>query len=164
MQDPCFFKIWLIGFMGSGKSTIGALLAQMLGCGFLDTDLQISAQEGLEIAQIFNKHSESYFRKLEKELVSQISQLQTPLVIATGGGLPIFTPIKVGVLFYLCLDFKTLHTRLINDSTPRPLFKTTKQLHALYQKRCSYYNSMAHHNINANQSPEKVVADILKRL
>ncbi|BCD45621.1 shikimate kinase [Helicobacter suis] len=164
MQAPHSFKIWLIGFMGSGKSTIGALLAQMLGCSFLDTDLQISAQEGLEITQIFNKYSEGYFRKLEKELVSQISQLQTPLVIATGGGLPIFTPIEVGVLIYLCLDFKVLYTRLINDSTPRPLFKTTEQLHALYQKRCSRYDSMAHHRINANQSPERVIADILKRL
>ncbi|WP_163533787.1 shikimate kinase [Helicobacter suis] len=164
MQAPHSFKIWLIGFMGSGKSTIGALLAQKLGCGFLDTDLQISAQEGLEITQIFNKHSEGYFRKLEKELVSQISPLQTPLVIATGGGLPIFTPIEVGVLIYLCLDFKILHARLLNDPTPRPLFKTTEQLHALYNKRCECYESMAHHQINANQSPERVIADILKRL
>ncbi len=157
-------KIWLIGFMGSGKSTLGALLAQALNHRFLDTDLQISAQTRTSIAQIFKDHSEAHFRELERQLVATLEQVQTPLVIATGGGLPIYTPLKTGIVIYLYLDFEAIVARLQADSNPRPLFKDRDSLYSLYQSRAPIYASMAHHTISAHQKPSQVLQTLLEVL
>lgn len=78
-------NIVLIGFMGSGKSTTGRILADSLGWTFIDTDTVIEEQAGLSINEIFNRYGETYFRELEQEAVAQIASLRQA-VIATGGG------------------------------------------------------------------------------
>ena len=75
----------LIGFMGTGKTSLGKLLAEKLGRGFIDIDQKIEQDAGLSIPQIFEKHGEKYFRELEKNAVKEITQ-RRGLVIATGGG------------------------------------------------------------------------------
>ena len=75
----------LTGFMGTGKTSLGKLLAEKLGRAFVDIDQKIEQDTGLTIPQIFEKHGEKYFRELEKKVVAEISQ-RHGLVIATGGG------------------------------------------------------------------------------
>lgn len=75
----------LIGFMGTGKTSLGKILAEKLGCAFVDLDQKIEQDAGITIPQIFELHGEKYFRELEKKVVAEISQ-RHGLVIATGGG------------------------------------------------------------------------------
>ncbi|BCZ18912.1 Shikimate kinase AroK [Helicobacter sp. NHP19-012] len=165
MLDPLSLnnKIWLIGFMGCGKSTLGACLAKVLGYRFLDTDLQIATQENLSIERIFKEKGEAYFRQLERALVANLEQVPSPLVIATGGGLPLYTPLK-GTIIYLALDFESLYTRLFNDPNPRPLFKDKEGLHALYTQRSPLYAKMATLKLDANATPQDLTLQLVTLL
>lgn len=75
----------LIGFMGTGKTSLGKLLANRLGRGFVDLDQKIERDAGMTIPKIFELHGEKYFRELEKKAVREVSERKN-LVIATGGG------------------------------------------------------------------------------
>ena len=75
----------LIGFMGTGKTSLGKLLANRLGRGFIDLDQKIERDANMTIPEIFEKHGEKYFRELEKKAVREVSERKN-LVIATGGG------------------------------------------------------------------------------
>ncbi|GMB96369.1 shikimate kinase [Helicobacter sp. NHP22-001] len=165
MLDPLSLnnKIWLIGFMGCGKSTLGACLAKVLGYRFLDTDLQIATQENLSIERIFKEKGEAYFRQLERALVANLEQVPSPLVIATGGGLPLYTPLK-GTIIYLALDFESLYTRLLNDPNPRPLFKDKESLHALYAQRSPLYAKMATLILETNATPQDLTLQLVTLL
>ncbi len=78
-------NVVLIGFMGTGKSTVGKALAQMLGYEFVDSDTEIEKKEGLAVKDIFSQQGESYFRKLESEVIAELAN-RCSSVIATGGG------------------------------------------------------------------------------
>jgi len=78
----------LIGFMGTGKSTVGRVVAEMLNFRFLDTDHIIEERAGTRIKDIFEQHGEPAFRDLERRLVEELAQC-TDTVLATGGGLPL---------------------------------------------------------------------------
>lgn len=75
----------LIGFMGTGKTSLGKLLANKLGKNFIDLDRKIEQDSGMTITEIFSKHGEKYFRELEKDAVKEVTTKKN-LVIATGGG------------------------------------------------------------------------------
>lgn len=75
----------LIGFMGTGKTSLGKLLAEKLGRGFVDIDQKIEQDAGISIPQIFERYGEKYFREIEKKTVEEITK-RRGLVIATGGG------------------------------------------------------------------------------
>ena len=79
-------NIVLVGFMGAGKTTIGKLLAKSMGFSFIDTDEEIEKEEGMSIAQIFEKKGEEYFRELESDFITNFRQ--SKCIIATGGGMP----------------------------------------------------------------------------
>ncbi|WP_411697244.1 shikimate kinase [Helicobacter bizzozeronii] len=148
--------------MGSGKSTLGALLAEKLNWGFLDTDVAISQETGMNIEAIFSQYGQDYFRQLERGLITRISQHPTPLVVATGGGMPIFHPLEgLGEIIYLHVDFEVILERLEQDNNPRPLFENPAQLHALYTQRHPLYARIATHTINANQHPPQVLNQLL---
>ena len=88
MQPPRrLVNLALIGFMGTGKTTVGRLVAEQLGFEFLDTDEFIQARTGRTIADIFAKEGESAFRALERQMVQELSSREKT-VISTGGGLP----------------------------------------------------------------------------
>ena len=78
-------NVILIGFMGTGKTSLGKLLATKLGRTFIDLDQKIEKDSGMTITEIFEKHGESYFRELEKQAVHKVT-MKKNLVIATGGG------------------------------------------------------------------------------
>ena len=78
-------NIYLLGFMATGKSKVGRIIAERLGWKFIDTDDEIEAMAGRTISNIFSTEGETYFRKLEKQVINRISELKT-CVIALGGG------------------------------------------------------------------------------
>lgn len=118
-------NIILIGFMGSGKSTLGKKLAKKLNCRFIDSDMEIEALERMPVAEIFETKGEDYFRQCEKELLHSIRS-ESQFVLSTGGGMPCFgdnmEKIKtLGTTFYLYLSPKELTKRIRNAKTVRPL-------------------------------------------
>jgi shikimate kinase len=117
-------KIILIGFMGSGKTTLGNMLAQELHVPLLDTDAMIESAHHLSINEIFNMYGEPYFRQLEKSILHELSH-RKHYVLATGGGLPCFEDNMnllnhLGNTVYLKASAKELFRRLSKDSVNRP--------------------------------------------
>lgn len=117
--------LFLVGFMGSGKSTLGKKIACKLNHTFLDFDTVIEQAEGTSIAQLFASLGEEEFRKLEQTHLQAISSA-TPLVIATGGGTPCFFDNMAwmntqGLTCYLYLNPKTLSQRLVKNKASRPV-------------------------------------------
>ena len=127
-------KIFLIGFMGSGKSTIGRRLAGVLGFDFVDTDRFIEMQYGATITKIFEQHGEDAFRQMERDVLQKMLQHEFA-VISTGGGMPcqddnMDMMLASGKVIYLKTFPQTLSRRLLNSHTNRPLIKgkTEKEL------------------------------------
>jgi shikimate kinase len=119
--------IFLTGFMGSGKTTLGRKLATRLGYSFMDLDHILEAQAGMTIAEYFSAHGEDAFRKLESAILKQ-TEYPANAVISTGGGLPCFFDNldwmnSHGKSVYIKLSPKTLATRLENEKTHRPLLR-----------------------------------------
>lgn len=118
-------QVFLIGFMGSGKSTLGKLLAQELTYNFVDSDMEIEQNEGIPISKIFEEKGEGYFRVCEKQFVDNLD-IQSDTIISCGGGLPCFNDLisylkKKGQVVYLKLSVESLVSRLKNDTVNRPI-------------------------------------------
>jgi shikimate kinase len=118
-------RIFLIGFMGSGKSTLGAQLARRLDYQFVDMDQLIEDTAEMSIPEIFDEHGEDVFRKWEHDILQELCQRQK-LVISTGGGVPCHSGNmdlmnSHGNTIYLRLSPEALLSRLINSRTERPL-------------------------------------------
>ncbi len=123
--------ILLIGFMGSGKSHIGKMLAKHLCLSFLDLDAVLEITEGRTIADIFAKEGETYFRNLETETLEKFGGT-TYSVISLGGGAPCFNNNmarvkKLGVSFYLQAPAEVLAQRLFNERAHRPILHGTTE-------------------------------------
>jgi shikimate kinase len=122
--------IYIIGFMGSGKSTAGKKLASALGWRFIDLDKKIEEKTGKSIQEIFTQNGEDYFRDLEtRELKNLNSSLNT--VISTGGGTPCYSNnmdymLSTGLTIYLKLTPGQLKSRLSDSKGERPLIKDLK--------------------------------------
>ena len=120
-------KLFLVGFMGSGKSTVGKKLAKKTGFDFIDLDRFIEKESGLSISDIFEKYGEEKFREFEHENLKKIMELPQDIIVSTGGGTPCFHDnmklIKLnGKSVYLQLDVKAILNRLRGSKTVRPLF------------------------------------------
>jgi len=165
MSGPCK-PIVLIGFMASGKTTIGKNLAEILNRNFIDTDELIEEREKLSISEIFEKYGESYFRDVEEKVISEVIS-QNNTVIATGGGCITRENTRKllrrkGIVFWLKIDTETILERTKNDDT-RPLLKGDKKgkISALLLQREPLYRETAHYIIDASETPEEIVTKIL---
>jgi shikimate kinase len=119
--------IFLIGFMGCGKTTLGFKLANRLGVEFMDLDQILEAQEGMTIAEYFSRFGEDAFRKHESEVLKQTKYPENA-VVSTGGGLPCFFDNMQwmnahGKTLYIKLSPKSLASRLENEKDKRPLLR-----------------------------------------
>ncbi|MDY0253219.1 MAG: shikimate kinase [Tenuifilaceae bacterium] len=119
-------KVFLIGFMASGKTTIGEELAKVLHYRFIDLDQFIEKQEGQSIKAIFELHGEDKFREIENKALRDVAAMEGNIVIASGGGTSCFYNCvdfmnKSGVTVYLRAEVEELLARLIESKTERPL-------------------------------------------
>ena len=119
-------NIFLIGFMGSGKTTVGRLLAQLLGWDFVDLDENIERRESMSIERIFEVQGEAYFRDLELRVLKDIAG-KSRAVVALGGGTPTHDatwPLlrRHGIVVYLSCRAEELYRRLQHDEN-RPLLR-----------------------------------------
>lgn len=134
-------NIYITGFMGSGKSRVGRMLAQKLSRPLLDTDKMIEAQSQMSIAEIFKTKGEEHFRQLERETILAIDP-NGRHVVSLGGGASIQPQvqefIKNGLWVYLDTDFEIIKERVMR-STHRPLAQNPNQLKALYDERLPIY-------------------------
>lgn len=118
--------VYLVGFMGSGKSTLGKRLAAKLGYQFIDLDTYIEQKYMFSIAELFNKYGEAYFREIETKSLREIQGYAC--VLSTGGGTPCFADNMSwmkgqGKTIYLELSNEALYSRLVNSRHKRPSTK-----------------------------------------
>ena len=123
--------IYIIGFMGSGKTTAGKKLASLLGWSFIDLDKRIEEYAGKTIPEIFSQSGEDYFRIIETQLLRNL-KMCTKTVISTGGGTPCYIDnmdymIETGLTIYLKLTPAELKSRLSQSKGERPLIKDLDQ-------------------------------------
>lgn len=120
-------SLYLVGMMGSGKTSTGRPLAERLGYGFVDADAVIEQVAGCTISEIFERDGEEEFRSLETQVMRSISQRHS-LVVATGGGVVTRTEnwgmMHQGIVIWLDVERRQLLQRLQSDSTQRPLLMT----------------------------------------
>lgn len=119
--------IYIIGFMGSGKTTAGKKLALLLGWSFIDLDKKIEEHTGKTIPEIFSQNGEDYFRDIESQVLKNLLY-QTDTIISTGGGTPCYSDnmdvmLDTGLTLYLKLTPGQLKNRLTGSKTKRPLIK-----------------------------------------
>ncbi len=161
-------RIYLIGFMGVGKTTFGKKLAKLINYRFVDLDLMFEEKYKLNIDLFFSKYDENVFRKLEAELLVE-TFLMEKIVVATGGGTACYhTGIEKinrygGTSIFLSLPQAAIIERLLHVQRKRPLLKdlSRKNLEVFVQKklnkRISCYKK-AHFTIDVlNLKPEEVV-------
>lgn len=161
-------KIYLVGFMGSGKSTVGRVLAKKLKIPFVDLDEEIEIREGLTIPQIFSLKGESYFRKLEMEVLKDVTYSLPTFVMATGGGLGANPEAmdfmkKHGKVIWLDVDFETFKHRTGKDENRPLLRKSEEELKKLFEDRKKIY-SKAHYRVESQKSVEDTVKKLLSVL
>ena len=160
-------NIVLIGMMGCGKSTIGALLARRLGRKLVDTDALVEAQEGRTIPEIFASDGEEYFRQAEERVAKTLAS-RSALVIACGGGLPLreesIRPLKEsGRVFFLCRDTGEIYDTV--SMAGRPLGQGGKEAFlARFAQREPVYRRWADHVIQRFETPDQTVRSILEVL
>ncbi len=160
-------NIILTGFMATGKTTVGKLLARRLGYRFIDTDTLIEEQTGQTVREIFASQGEPAFRALEADLVTQLAD-EKRLVIATGGGL-VLNPDNVkrlrrsGQIFCLTAAAADILHRVRQQGDTRPLLQEADPLQkitTLLRQRDSVYRQFPQLS-TAQQTPEQIVDNIL---
>ena len=119
-------KIFIIGYMYSGKTTVGKQLAKKLNCDFLDTDVLFETQYQTKIPDFFAEHGEAAFRAAEREILEQLKQYPNNVVISTGGGFPCFNNNielmrEIGIVIYLEATVEAVYRRFEKSNVPRPL-------------------------------------------
>jgi shikimate kinase len=161
--------VFLVGFMGCGKTTVGRLLAQRLGWEFTDLDEIVEQRLGQTINEIFAEQGEAYFREAEREVLEGLlgQSAEAPLVVALGGG-TFAQPVNVerlrqigGITFWLHCPVEELQRRCRGVNN-RPLFRDPASFQQLYEQRLPYYQR-ADICVDAHQSdPAQVVEEILQ--
>lgn len=162
-------NIVLCGFMASGKSSIGLLLANKLNLDFIDTDEYICKKYSMSIPEIFEKGGEELFRDLEHTCTKELSALHNS-IISTGGGLLTFERNyevlkENSIIIFLDRDFDVIYETISND-TNRPLASSNskEKLKDLYNFRKSKYLNFSKLHIINNKSKEDIVEDIVSKL
>jgi len=172
------FKIVLVGYMGSGKTSVGKELAKILSVMFVDLDLEIEKSEKKTVTQIFDSKGAIYFRKKEKLVLEEVIHLENSMVLSLGGGTPCYFEIMDYLnnrnevhTVYLDVSIPTLVKRLFPEKGHRPVLDTInseEQLSEfigkhLFERRPFY--SKAQQTLKVNEdSPEQLARRIASHL
>ena len=163
-------SLYLVGMMGSGKTSTGRPLAERLGYGFVDADAVIEQAAGCSIPEIFERDGKAGFRALESQVLNAITQRHS-LVVATGGGVVTqqenWGLLHSGVVIWLDVVPEQLMQRLRADSTVRPLLQTDDPdaaLNALLNRRRPLYAEADLTVVIDQETPDAVADGILQLL
>lgn len=163
--------IFLIGFMGAGKSTVAECLKQNYGRRVVEMDLVIEEQEQMTIARIFEEKGEEYFRELETGLLQKL-QGEPNLVVSCGGGVPLRARnVEVmkesGQVIFLTATPETVYQR-VKNSHNRPLLEKNKNfpfISALMEERKSRYEAAADYLVSTdNRRAEEICNEIMEKI
>ena len=163
-------NIILIGFMGSGKSTVGIKLSYRLRHAMEDTDKLIEKEEGRTISEIFATDGEAYFRNLETECLKKLIQTANQKIISVGGGLPIREENhallkKLGTVVYLRAKAETIYERVKHD-TSRPLLQGDDpkgKIQTLMSQRAGIYEKASDVIIDVDNKDFDTIIDEIVR-
>lgn len=161
--------VCLTGFMGSGKSTAGHLLARQLGWPHVDLDAKIEQVAGLDIPQIFTQLGEPEFRRIEHEelvrAIAESAESRRPRIVSLGGGttaqprnLALLRE-NSAVLIWLECPIDVLLLRCV-QMTNRPLFRDEASFRELYRQRLPFYE-LSDYRVDSNAEPIRVIEQIL---
>lgn len=168
-------SVFLVGFMGSGKTTIGKEVAQKIGYQHLDLDVFIENKYHKTVSQIFAEVGESEFRNLERKALQEVIEFEQ-CVISTGGGTPCFFDnmqqiTSHGICFYLEADSKVLADRLFYKGCKRPLLagKNKEELldyieKTIAQRECFYRQAQTIIDANDTQVAIEQICDYLQNV
>lgn len=161
-------NIILIGYMGSGKTTVGQVLAEKLSYQFLDTDAYIEEQQKTTISQIFAEHGETYFRDIETKTIETMETQINHSIVSTGGGLPLRECNgkilkNMGFVVFLSVKKETILERLEGD-TQRPLLQgenVERKIEEMLDFRNPIYEYSAHLKVEVDgKTVEEIVEEI----
>lgn len=169
-------KIILLGYMGSGKSTIAKMLAEKINFQSFDLDNLIEINQNLSVSEIFEKKGELFFRKLEHQIFIDFLKTNQSFVLSLGGGTPCYynnhelLNSENVESIYLKASIETIYKRLENGTSSRPLLKNLnieekKEFIAKHLFERSYFYNKATHSISVDEkSPQIIVEEIQKLL
>ena len=161
--------LFLCGFMGCGKTALGQVLAKQLQMPLIDMDEEIVRQSGMTIPELFEQKGESYFRKLESDMIRTLAQ-QTGIVSCGGGAM--VNPVNAvivqqydGIIVYLQQTFAVCYERIRHDKN-RPLVQshTKEELQQLFEERERWYQVNATYSVLAANTPEESAERVIKIL
>lgn len=169
--------IILIGYMGSGKSTIGQKLAKIVAMDYVDLDIYIEQKEGMSIPELFKTKGEIYFRNIESRYLNEMLQMDHT-VVSVGGGTPCYgnnmkaiTSVENGQSIYLKASIPVLTERLQKEKSSRPLISHLQTHEALTEfigkhlfERSHFYNQAERTIVVDHKSVEDIVEDIVMEL
>jgi shikimate kinase len=163
-------SIFLVGFMGAGKSSVGAAVAARLGSHFIDLDAEISGRLGAPIVDVFADHGEAAFRAAEHDELTRIASLED-VVVATGGG-AFCNPVNRdlihrsgGVSVFLDLPWEELLERLAAENSERPMYDDADQARRLFEERLpEYLRAMVRVRLDGTESPAEVAKRVVAAL
>jgi shikimate kinase len=163
-------NIYLVGFMGVGKSSVGAALAARLGHRFIDLDERLGERFGASIPEVFSVHGEGVFRAAETDELIRCAN-ERDVVVATGGGAfcdeanrEIISESK-GVSVYLDLPWEELDRRLAADNRGRPVYGDAEQACSLFEKRRpEYLRADVVIALEGSETPDDVADHVLRVL
>jgi len=158
-------KIYLVGFMGAGTTTVGRELASRVEAPFFDLDELIESSEKISIKDIFAQRGEPYFRKRERDLLRSTKYVESA-VIATGGGTFTFDENiqfiqSEGLSVYLAAPYSLLRSRIGDKAAERPLFRDDNAAHELLAQRVKYYRTA---DMTIDVREEETPGEIVERL
>lgn len=158
-------KIYLVGFMGAGKTTVGRELSSRIGAPFFDLDELIESAEKMSIKDLFAEQGEPYFRKRERDMLRSTRNLENG-VVATGGGTFTFEENiqfirSEGLSVYLSAPYALLRTRVGAKAAERPLFRDDLATHELYANRIRFYRMC---DVTIEIREEETPGEIVERL
>ncbi len=163
--------VFLCGFMGCGKTTVGKIAAKKLGCTFCDTDDMIVEDQKMSIPDIFAQKGEPYFRKVEAEIVK--SMCGKPAVVACGGGAMLnpdtaAAAAESGAVVFLDVDFETCYERICDDKN-RPIAASSskEELRERFNARRDIYLRHSTIQLDSSGSPMETadkIADCVKKM
>ncbi|MET3195880.1 shikimate kinase [Bacillus sp. OAE603] len=161
-------SIYLVGFMGCGKTSVGKIIAKALNCHFIDLDEEIVSHTGKSIPTIFEEKGENGFRIIESEVLKKVSSDSS--IISTGGGI-VTCPENIvfmkqnGIIFYLESTIETLYKRIHQDSNrPNAVNRSLVELKNLFISRKSFYEKADFTISVTEKSPKDVSVEIINCL